>query len=552
MIEDRKYLWAAMLVATAVLTFLLAGCGPRTQFTYRVTGTASEATVKYTNAEGELEETTVNLPWEKTLDVGNEFQFQLTIINQSDSGTVTCEALIDGKMLGKADGNTSVSCSGSFHKQGGSITKAFSSAADTVSPPAAEHLNRGVEYAKQGQLDKAIAEFEEALELDPNYVKAHVNLGIAYAKQDMFDKAIAAYEQAIRLDPNIADVYYNLGIAYAKQGMFDKAIPQYEEALKLNPDDADTHWNLGAAYTKQGQVDKAITEYKEAIRLDPNIAEVHYDLGVVYFRNGQVDEAVAEFEEAIQINPDYAKAHINLGSAYAGLGKLDEAVAEYEEAIRIDPDFAEAHKGLGVVYSQQDKAEEAVRELEAYLRLAPDAPDRAGAEKEIAKLKESAAGQAPEYRNAAGGYSVRYPKGWYYQENGTVVKFAESQAALQAPAEDAIKEIPVVFFNAGPLTKVAENIGMAESTDPTEFLQGIAKDIGSEAGEIETAKIASYPAAAADISGTYQGTPHTGGLAVVLVEERVVYGVALVPSDQWNAFRPIFIAMVNSLSFFEP
>jgi hypothetical protein len=197
--------------------------------------------------------------------------------------------------------------------------------------------------------------------------------------------------------------------------------------------------------------------------------------------------------------------------------------------------------------------EEAITELETYLRLAPDAPDRAAAEQEIAKLKESAAGQAPEYRNAVGGYSVLYPKDWYYHESGTAVKFAKSQAALQVPAKDAIKEIPVVFFNAGPLTKVAENTGVAETTDdPAEFLQAIAKDLGSEAGEIEIAEIASYPAAAADILGAYQGTPHTGGLAVVVVEERVVYGVALVPPDQWDAFRPIFIAMVNSLAFVEP
>jgi tetratricopeptide (TPR) repeat protein len=550
MMKNRKYLWTAVLVATVVLTLLLAGCGPSTQLTYRVTGTASEAAVKYTNAEGELEETTVNLPWETTLKVGNEFRFDLTVTNQSDSGTVTCEALIDGKVLGEADSNTSVSCSGSFRKQGGSITTSFASAA---APSAGEHLNRGVDYAKQGQLDKAIAEFEEAIKLDPNYVEAHVNLGIGYAKQGMFDKAIAAYEEAIRLDPDIAEAHYNLGLAYAKQGMFDKAIPQYEEALKLNPDDADTHWNLGAAYADQGQADKAITEYKAAIELDPNIAEVHYDLGVVYYKQGELNEAAAEFEEAVKLDPNYVKAHVNLGSAYVGLDKLDEAIAEYQEVIRIDPDFAEAHKGLGVVYSQQGKAEEAILELETYLQLAPDAPDRAAAEQEIARLKESAAGQAPEYRNAVVGYSVLYPKGWYYHESGTVVKFAESQAALEVPAKDAIREVPVVFFNAGPLTNVAENTGVAETTDdPAEFLQAIAKDIGSQAGEIETAKIASYPAAAADILGTYQGTPHTGGLAVVLVEERVVYGVALVPSDQWDAFRPTFIAMVNSLSFFEP
>jgi len=135
MMKSKKYLWTAVLVTTVVLALLLAGCGPGgTELTYRVTGTASEATIEYTNADGELEETTANLPWETTLRVGNEFRFTLKVINQSGSGTVTGEALVDGGYLGKADGNTSVYCSGYFSKKGDSLTSAFSSAVDTVAP----------------------------------------------------------------------------------------------------------------------------------------------------------------------------------------------------------------------------------------------------------------------------------------------------------------------------------------------------------------------------------------------------------------------------------
>lgn len=442
--KNKKYLWTAVLVLTVVLALLLAGCGPGgTEFTYRVAGTASEATIKYTNADGELEETTANLPWEKTLTLGNEFSFDLTVTNQSDSGTVTCEALVDGKVLGEADSNTSVSCSGYFSKKGDSLTSAFSSAA---APSAGEHLSQGVEYAKQGQLDKAIAEFEEAIRLDPNYVKAHVNLGIAYAKQGMFDKAIAAYEEAIRLDPNIVEAHYNLGNAYAEQGMLDEAIAEYKEALKLNPDDVNTH--------------------------------------------------------------------LNLGVTYRDLGKSDEAIAEFE----------------------------------TYLRLKPDAQNRAAVEEEIAKLKESVAGQAPEYHNAVGGYSVLYPEGWYSTESETQVEFAESRAAYEA----GIDEYPIVLFTAVPLTKLAEDLGLTEITEPVSVWEAMAESFGAETGEIETFEIAGYLTAAADISGTYKGTPCKGGLAVILVEERGIIAFSLAPPDQWEAFRPTFATMLNSLSFVEP
>ena len=147
-----------------------------------------------------------------------------------------------------------------------------------------------------------------------------------------------------------------------------------------------------------------------------------------------------------------------------------------------------------------------------------------------------------------GGYSLRYPDGWYYAESETQVLFAESEEALEVIG----KEAPGAIFHAAPLTEIAESLSLTEITDPAETLEAIAKKLKMETGEIETGQVAGYPAALTDISGTFEDAPHKGGLVVYLVEERVVYGVALAPPDQWEAFRPTFVTMVNSLSFFEP
>jgi len=234
--KSKKYLWITVLVATAVLALLLAGCGDHTEFTYRVAGTASEAAVEYTNAEGETEEATVSLPWEETLAVGNDFSFELTAINKSGSGTVTCKVLVNGDVLGEVEGHHSVECSGSFQKKGSSLTSSFSS---TTDPLVREYINRGVEYGKKGQLDEAIAEFQEALKLNPDSVNAHGNLGIAYVKQGRYDEGIAEYKEAIRLDPDNADAHHNLGLAYRDLGQADEAIAEFETYLLLRPDAPD-------------------------------------------------------------------------------------------------------------------------------------------------------------------------------------------------------------------------------------------------------------------------------------------------------------------------
>jgi len=420
--------------------------------------------------------------------------------------------------------------------------------AASPTPSASDHIDTGVEYAEQGQLDEAIAEYQEAIKLEPDNADAHRNLGTAYGEQGEWEEAAAAYEQAIELAPDSGEAYGDLVGVYTYLERLPEAVAAGEKAIELAPDYATAHNNLGFAYSEQGKVDEAIAEYEEAIRLDPTDPTPHYNLGLLYRRQDQLDEAVAEYQEAIRLDPNRTDAHNNLGIAYYEQGKFDEAIAEWEKTIQINPDHANAHKNLGIAYADQGRVEEAIAELETYLQLWPDAPDRETMESKIAELEGPAPGEGAEYRNATGGYSLLYPEGWYYTEDETTVIFAESEEASEA----ALGEAPMIMFIVGPLSEIAESLGLEEITDPVAALEAMAENLEAEMGEIETGTIDSYPAALTEMSGTQEGTPYRGAIAVVLVEERAVYGVALAPPDQWDAFRPTFIAMINSLLFFEP
>jgi len=420
--------------------------------------------------------------------------------------------------------------------------------AATPVPSADDHMDRGMEYYERGEYDEAVAEFQAAIELEPDDAGAHRNLGTAYLEQGKYEEAAAAYEKAIELDPDFGEAYGDLAGAYVNLGRLSEAIAAGEKAIELAPEYAMAYNNLGFAYYTQGMLDEAIAEYQEAIRINPDFDKAHDNLGVAYMMQDQLDEAIAEFKEVIRINPDHVGGHVNLGFAYYTQGMLDEAIAEYQEAIRINPDLALPHKNLGLAYRSQGRVDEAIVEFEAYLQLiAPDAPDRAAVEEEIAKLKEQAAAPGAEYRNAAGGYSLRYLEGWYYTEDEAQVIFAESEEALEAAPEKA----PMVIFIAGPLSEIAESLDLEEITDPVVALEAMAENLEAETGEVEKGKVADYPAALIGISGTFKGVSYQGGLAVVLVEERAVYGVTLAPPDQWEDVRPTFVDMVNSLSFFE-
>jgi len=109
------------------------------------------------------------------------------------------------------------------------------------------YYNQGNDYYKKGLYDKAIADYSQAIKLDPNFVKAYYNRGVAYEKKNNYDKAIADYNQAIKLDPNHANAYYNRGNVHYNKGNYDRAIADYSQVIRLNPNDESAKQNLEEA-----------------------------------------------------------------------------------------------------------------------------------------------------------------------------------------------------------------------------------------------------------------------------------------------------------------
>jgi tetratricopeptide (TPR) repeat protein len=191
--------------------------------------------------------------------------------------------------------------------------------------------------------------FRHALAVTENNWLAHNGLGADLSRNGDVDEAIRQFQEAIRLKPGFAVAHFNLGSAFEGKGQMDEAIRQYQEALRLKPDYAEAHNNLGAALDEQGQMDEAIRQYQEALRLNPDYAVAHNNLGVALGKQGHIDEAIRQFQEVIRLKPDHAEAHNNLGTALYQLGHTDEAINEFQEALRLKPDYADARRNLSSV-----------------------------------------------------------------------------------------------------------------------------------------------------------------------------------------------------------
>jgi tetratricopeptide (TPR) repeat protein len=95
--------------------------------------------------------------------------------------------------------------------------------------------HRGSAYQAKGNDDRAIADYDEAIQLDPKNARAYNNRGIAYHAKGNNDRAIADYDEAIRVDPKYAFAYFTRGLAYHAKGNNDRAIADYDEAIRLDP-----------------------------------------------------------------------------------------------------------------------------------------------------------------------------------------------------------------------------------------------------------------------------------------------------------------------------
>ena len=123
--------------------------------------------------------------------------------------------------------------------------------------------------------EDSISAYDRVISLKPDLVEAYINRGAAKAALGQSDAAIADYNEAIRLKPDF-----------------------YDEAIRLKPDDAEAYYNRGVAKDALGQRNAAIADYDEAIRLKPDLAEAYHNRGVAKSALDRIDEARQDFENA--------------------------------------------------------------------------------------------------------------------------------------------------------------------------------------------------------------------------------------------------------------
>jgi tetratricopeptide (TPR) repeat protein len=134
-------------------------------------------------------------------------------------------------------------------------------------------LRRGQAWAATGKAsDRAMADYDAALRLNPGLTEAYVSRGLLYRTQSDVDRAIADYSAALAIDPRYAAAWVNRGTAWRAKGDLDKAISDYNSALAVEPDNALAFGNRCNAWRDKGEPDRAIADCTAALQRMPRFA----------------------------------------------------------------------------------------------------------------------------------------------------------------------------------------------------------------------------------------------------------------------------------------
>jgi len=207
-------------------------------------------------------------------------------------------------------------------------------------PKLAEELCRqGYSFSINGEDQKALQFFRQAIEKDPKNTMAWNGLGYCQVGLNNPNEAIKAYQQAIKTDPTDAALHFNLANYYIKLGRQQEAIDSYQRVISLNPTFERAYFRLGIIYTQMGRLEEGKAAFEKVIRLNPDAAPAYFNIAISYTKLGHYHEAIKANKEVLRITPDFAPAYNNMGLVYGKLGQPIEEVKAYKEAIRVEPDY---------------------------------------------------------------------------------------------------------------------------------------------------------------------------------------------------------------------
>ena len=172
---------------------------------------------------------------------------------------------------------------------------------------------------------------EQALRQDPGNPMGHVYLAMAWERAGQLQRAVAVYEDAVHRHVLTDIIYSRLGKLYLRLHELDKAVDVMNRSNQINPTDLDNLRNLGTAELQLGHVDEAERAFKAITLQNDHYSAAYNGLGLVAIRRGDADTARHDFEKAIELDSAEVEPLLNLGVLFDKAGDKPQALHYYQQ-----------------------------------------------------------------------------------------------------------------------------------------------------------------------------------------------------------------------------
>ncbi|WP_146051966.1 tetratricopeptide repeat protein, partial [Lysinibacillus sphaericus] len=203
---------------------------------------------------------------------------------------------------------------------------------------------------------EVIKKASQYLKINESIIDYYLIRAKAYSKLNKINKAINDYDNAINIDPIDVRIYFNRGYLYdTSLAQYNEALADYSKALAINPSAKEVYIRRGNLYKKLDKNKEALADYNKALEIDPNYSIAYYNRGNLHKKLERKEAALVDYSKSIELNPNYALAYNNRGNLYKDIGNINAALADYCKALEINSKFAFAYNNRGILLKEINK-----------------------------------------------------------------------------------------------------------------------------------------------------------------------------------------------------
>ncbi|MET9897909.1 tetratricopeptide repeat protein [Streptomyces sp. NPDC006446] len=223
-----------------------------------------------------------------------------------------------------------------------------------------------------GEYQRALAEYDRAVEIDPDEARVHYGRGFTHQLLGDFTAALAAFDRADELRPDTGWIIAERAETHRLAGRFEEAVADFDRAVALDPTDADSLASRAVCRHALDQFEAAGADFDRALGIDEHHLWTLVRRARLRRDTDEWDKAFADLDRAARLEPDSAWVASERGDAYRLAGRFEEAVAELGRAIGLKADYASALAGRGVSHHELGDSARALADLDRAVALEPD------------------------------------------------------------------------------------------------------------------------------------------------------------------------------------